>query len=254
MIMHDRLGGKRPVSPKTIALLVVAFTQRIHLAKCKKTLSTARCAALFVPHASLTYTRIGLTIASNMWSIIEHYRNGLRKTGPLWGDPPPVDSPHKGPVVWSFDGFFVVNLYKLLNKQSRRRQFKMPWHSCDVTLVKCSCRIHYSDVTMSGIASQIMTNLTIVYSTVYSDADKENIKVPRHWPLCGEFTGDRGIPAQMASNTENVSIWWRHHVFAHLQGTGIWPSLITVCRCLSIHPAGSPKSAVQQTTQLNTFP
>ena len=41
---------------------------------------------------------------------------------------------------------------------------------------------------------------------------KENIKVPRHWPLCGEFTGDRWIPRQMASNAENVSIWWRHHV------------------------------------------
>ena len=23
---------------------------------------------------------------------------------------------------------------------------------------------------------------------------KENIKDPRHWPLCGEFTGDRWIP------------------------------------------------------------
>ena len=23
---------------------------------------------------------------------------------------------------------------------------------------------------------------------------KENIKAPRHWPLCGEFTGDRVIP------------------------------------------------------------
>ena len=23
---------------------------------------------------------------------------------------------------------------------------------------------------------------------------KENITAPRHWPLCGEFTGDRGIP------------------------------------------------------------
>ena len=41
--------------------------------------------------------------------------------------------------------------------------------------------------------SQI-TSLTSVYSTVYSDADKKNIKAPRHWPLCGEFTGDRWIP------------------------------------------------------------
>ena len=23
---------------------------------------------------------------------------------------------------------------------------------------------------------------------------KENIEAPRHWPLCGEFTGDRWIP------------------------------------------------------------
>ena len=49
---------------------------------------------------------------------------------------------------------------------------------------------HYDDVTMSGMASQI-TSLTIVYSIVYSGADQRNIKAPRHWPLCGEFTGDR---------------------------------------------------------------
>ena len=40
---------------------------------------------------------------------------------------------------------------------------------------------------------------------------KENIKAPRHWPLCREFTGTGEFPAQMASNAENVSIWWRHH-------------------------------------------
>ena len=40
---------------------------------------------------------------------------------------------------------------------------------------------------------------------------KVNIKAPRHWPLCGEFTGTGELPAQMACNAENVSIWWRHH-------------------------------------------
>ena len=36
--------------------------------------------------------------------------------------------------------------------------------------------------------------------------------------LWGEFSGDRWIPAQRASNAENVSIWWRHHnPFVH------WP-------------------------------
>ena len=46
---------------------------------------------------------------------------------------------------------------------------------------------------MGTMASQI-TSLTIVYSTVYSGADQGNIEAPRHWPLCGEFTGDRWIP------------------------------------------------------------
>ena len=40
---------------------------------------------------------------------------------------------------------------------------------------------------------------------------KENIKAPRPWPLWGEFTGAGEFPAQMASNAENVSIWWRRH-------------------------------------------
>ena len=53
--------------------------------------------------------------------------------------------------------------------------------------------IHYGDVVMGTLASQI-TNLAIVYSTVYSVQIKENIKAPRHWPLCGKFTGDRWIP------------------------------------------------------------
>ena len=39
---------------------------------------------------------------------------------------------------------------------------------------------------------------------------KENIKSPRHWPLCGEFTGNRWIPRTIASNAEKVSIWLRH--------------------------------------------
>ena len=66
---------------------------------------------------------------------------------------------------------------------------------------------------MGAITSQI-TSLTIVYSIVYSDADqrKHQSSVSLafvwgiHWPGTGEF------PAQMASYTENVSIWWRHHV------------------------------------------
>ena len=44
---------------------------------------------------------------------------------------------------------------------------------------------------------------------------KKTSKLPRHWPLCGEFTGTGEFPAQRASYAENVSIWWRHHGLTH---------------------------------------
>ena len=46
---------------------------------------------------------------------------------------------------------------------------------------------------MGTMASQI-TSLTIVTQPFIQAQIKENIKDPRHWPLCGEFTGDRWIP------------------------------------------------------------
>ena len=58
---------------------------------------------------------------------------------------------------------------------------------------------------MGAIASQIIS-LTIVYSTVYSDADQRK---HQRSALPAFVQG----PAQMASNAENASIWWRHHVF-----------------------------------------
>ena len=62
---------------------------------------------------------------------------------------------------------------------------------------------------MATVAS-LITSLTIVYSTVYLDADKKTLKL-RVTGLCvGNSPGE--FPAQMASNAENVSIWWRHHV------------------------------------------
>ena len=69
---------------------------------------------------------------------------------------------------------------------------------------------HYNDVIMGAIASQI-TSLTIVFSTVYADADKK-IKAPRHWPFAGNSPGTGEFPAQMASNAGNDFISWRHHV------------------------------------------
>ena len=59
---------------------------------------------------------------------------------------------------------------------------------------------------MGATVSQI-TSLTIVYSTVYSGEDQR-----KHWPLCGNSAVTGEFPAQMVSNAENYSFWWRHLV------------------------------------------
>ena len=68
---------------------------------------------------------------------------------------------------------------------------------------------HYSDVIMDTMASQI-TSLTIVYSIVYSGADKKKTSKLRVTGLCaGNSPATGEFPVQMTNNTENVSIWWR---------------------------------------------
>ena len=76
--------------------------------------------------------------------------------------------------------------------------------------------IHYHDVLMSVMASQI-TSLTIVYSTVYSRHRSKKTSKLRLTGLCaGNSPVTSEFPAQGASNAENVSIWLRHHVLLML--------------------------------------
>ena len=76
------------------------------------------------------------------------------------------------------------------------------------TIIELFLQNHYNDVIMGAIASQI-TSLTIVYSTVYSDADQR-----KHQSSASlAFVGTGEFPAQLASNVENVSIWWRLHAY-----------------------------------------
>ena len=83
-----------------------------------------------------------------------------------------------------------------------------------LTLIHWNTCAHYNDVTMSVMASEI-TSITIVYSTVYSGPHQRKhqssaslafVRGIHQWPVTNE------LPAQRASNMENVSIWWCHHV------------------------------------------
>ena len=99
----------------------------------------------------------------------------------------------------------------LIFLQTPRRHHVQRWHRRDIMILSC----HYSDVIMGAIASKI-TSLMIVYSSVYSDADQR-----KYIGQCGQFTGTGKLPAQMASNAENVSIWWRHHVLCNVRSSTV---------------------------------
>ena len=108
----------------------------------------------------------------------------------------------------------MVEIYNLIHKVTKYPIIFSKFNSLKLKLTYFGSD-HYRGVIMGAMATQIIS-LTIVYSTVYSDADQRTIKAPRHWPLCKEFTGKRWIQvlAHRASNAENVSIWWRHDAMA----------------------------------------
>ena len=76
-------------------------------------------------------------------------------------------------------------------------------------LFKC-IRWHYNDVIMTTIASQI-TSLTVVYSTIYSDADQRKHQSSALLAFVWGIHRDRWIPRTKVQLCGNVSIWWRHH-------------------------------------------
>ena len=93
------------------------------------------------------------------------------------------------------------------------------WKYVESNLDHVKCQIsgmdsinHYVDVIMETKASQI-TSLTIPYSIVYSGGDQRWHQRSASLAICAgnsPVTGE--FPAQMASNAENVSIWWRHDI------------------------------------------
>ena len=52
---------------------------------------------------------------------------------------------------------------------------------------------HNNGVIMNTMASQITSSRLFTQPLIHAQI-KENIEAPRHWPLCGEFTGDRWMP------------------------------------------------------------
>ena len=100
---------------------------------------------------------------------------------------------------------------------------------------------HYNDVIMSMMASQI-TSLTVVCLIVYTSADQREHQSSAS--LAFVWGIHRELPAQMASNAENVSIWWRHHEFTSSQ----WQrSFYLKSYCSESQPRFIPAGHIQHT-------
>ena len=72
----------------------------------------------------------------------------------------PVDSPHKRPIVWSFDAFFDVHLNKQLNKQWSCRWFETLWHYNDfMSKLPSTQHIHGVNVITQNAQERLFSNL-----------------------------------------------------------------------------------------------
>ena len=117
-------------------------------------------------------------------------------------------------IVWK------CNVFRLISRSVKPGLWKLRNRSEHLISIYLNCfhsthtchSLHYNDVMMSSMASQI-TSLTVVYSTVYSRRRSNKISKLRVTGLCeGNSLVAGEFPAQMSSNAENVSIWWRHRV------------------------------------------
>ena len=102
-----------------------------------------------------------------------------------------------------------VSVFRIFGCQQTTFLSRIRAHSCTLTYIGVhtmhNCG-HYTDVIMGAIASQ-NTSFTIVYSTVYSDADQRKHQSSASLAFVrGIHRGTGEFPAQMSSNAENVSI------------------------------------------------
>ena len=127
-----------------------------------------------------------------------HHMETLNALLALCQGNPPVDFLHKGPVTHNFRVFFVVDLNKLLSKQSFYRCYETPWCSCDITAVHAVLTyFKYSNFAIPHYSPscRMMTS------------SNGNI-FPVTGLLCGEFTGHQWIPRTKASDAELWCFLW----------------------------------------------
>ena len=134
--------------------------------------------------------------------------------------------------------FFLVQISAVQHDTLSPRENK-PASNKETDGMPTSQPLHYNDVIMGPIASQI-TSLTIVLNRLFRRRSKKTSKL-RVTGLCaGNSPGTGEFPTQMASYAENVSIWWRHHAWTvicwikWLYSCIEWCSCCIMCSCYTV--------------------
>ena len=70
---------------------------------------------------------------------------------------------------------------------------------------------HYNDIIMNMMASHHQPHDCLL-NRLFRRRSKKTSKLHVTGLCAGNSPGTSEFPTQMASNAENVSIWWRHHV------------------------------------------
>ena len=150
------------------------------------------------------------------------------------GNSPVTDEfPAQRPVTQSFDVLFDLRLNKRWSKQSGRQWFETVspsiWRHCNAeggvhcwTLVRNTVGYYFGDQTVpllwrhngpDGVSNHQPHDCLL--NRLFGHRSKKTLKL-RVTGLCVGNSPETGeFPAQMASNAENASIWWRHHALCH---------------------------------------
>ena len=99
-----------------------------------------------------------------------------------------VNSNHKGPGMWS-----CCSCWTHSRVGCDWDTLWIMWHPRNAAVEAAECTVHYDDVIMTQLASQI-TSLTVVYSAVYSDADQRKHQSSASLAFVWGIHRDRWIP------------------------------------------------------------
>ena len=112
---------------------------------------------------------------------------------------------HAASLWYNADESSLEHSMKCRDPPWSSRWLQMPWRQI-CTNKSATMALHYSDVIMGAMVSQMFTQ-PFIRAQIKNQTSK--FRVTGLWagnsPVSGEF------PAQRTSNAENISIWWRHH-------------------------------------------